>query len=101
MITGQAEPSAGPSDFEGGVRFFRLYTTVNVSRKYCPGTRLAQDEDLIGSFTQTVAPCVHQFDAGPQNLGPGINLDDRSENCLHQIERMPRTDGDWHQTMSC
>ena len=57
--------------------------------------RLAEEEDVdvIGSFTQALLTGVRQSDSGPQNLGPGINLCDRSEDRFHHVECMPPSDG--------
>ena len=93
MITGQAEPSLRSLDFEAEASILRRDTTADVGREYGARTRLSQDVDVIGSFTQTLLAGVRQFDSGPQNLGPGINLDDRSEDCFHHIEGMSRSDG--------
>ena len=51
------------------------------------------DVDVIGNFTQALLAEVRQFDRGPQNLRPGINLDDRAEDRFYHIEGMPRSDG--------
>ena len=51
--------------------------------------------DLVGNAD------VRQLDSGPQNLGPGINLHDRSKDCFHHIERMPPRDGQQVGTRRC
>ena len=79
MITGEAEPCLRSSDFEAGASILRCYTTVNVGREYGARLRLSENGQVIGSFTQTLLACVRQLDGGPENLGPGINLENRSQ----------------------
>lgn len=93
MITGEAEPCLRSSDFEAGASILRCYTTVNLGREYGTGLRLSENGEVIGSFTHTLLACVRQFDSGPENLGSGVNLDDRSQDRFHQIECMPPIDG--------
>src|ERR1700730_1911965 len=88
-MTCQAEPSLLPPDFEAEANILRRYTSVNVGREYGARTRLSQDVDVIGNFTQALLADVRQSDSGPQNLAPRINLDDLSEDCFHHIECMP------------
>jgi hypothetical protein len=57
-----------------------------------PYPRLLQDADVIGSFTHTLLAGVRQMDERPQNLGSGVNLDDRSEDPFH-IKSMSHRDG--------
>ena len=89
VITGEAEPCLRSSDFEAGASILRCYTTVNLGREYGTGLRLSENGEVIGSFTHTLLACVRQFDSGPENLGSGVNLDDRSQDRFHQIECMP------------
>src|ERR1700730_284472 len=93
VIAGEAQPCLRSSDFEAGASILRCYTTVNVGREYGTRLRLSENGNVIGSFTQTLLACVRQFDSGPENLGSGVNLDDRPQDRFHQIERMPRSDG--------
>jgi hypothetical protein len=82
-----------PPDFEAEANILRCYTTADVGREYGTGARLSQYVDVIGSFTQALLCGLRQLDNGPQNFRPGIHLDDRSKDCFHQIECMPRSDG--------
>src|ERR1700730_2326219 len=94
VITGEAEPCLRSSDFEAGASILRCYATVNVGREYGIRLRLSKNGDVIGSFTQTLLACIRQFDGGPENLGSGVNLDDRPQDRFHQIECMTCIDGE-------
>jgi hypothetical protein len=85
VITSEAEPCLRSSDFEAGTSFLRRYTTVNVGREYGTRLRLSENGDVIGSFTQALLACIRQFDGGPENLGPCVNLDNRSQDRFHQV----------------
>jgi hypothetical protein len=93
MITGEAEPCLRSSDFKAGASILWCYTTVNVGREYSTRLRLSENGDMIGSFTQTLLACVRQSDDRPENLGAGVNLDNRSQDRLQQVESMARIDG--------
>jgi hypothetical protein len=83
VIAGEAEPCLRSSDFKAGASILRRYTTVNVGREYGTRLRLSENGDMIGSFTQTLLAGVRQSDDGPENLGPGVNLDDWSVVQVH------------------
>src|ERR1700721_2785035 len=93
VTAAQIKPSGFPSDFEAEAGVLVRYATVNVGREQSAETSLSQDAEVSGSFTPTLLPSARQFDSGPPNLGAGGDLEDRSEDRLHHIERMPRADG--------
>src|SRR5207237_2801156 len=68
---------------------------------YRTGVRLPQNADVIGGFTHTLLAGVRKFDNGPQNLGPGVDLNDCSEYCFDQVERMSPTDGQRVRARRC
>jgi hypothetical protein len=82
-----SHPSS-PSDFEAEAGVRVRYTTVNVGSENSARISLSQDAKVIGSFTHTLLSSVRQFDGGPPNLGAGVDLEDRSEDRLHHVERM-------------
>src|SRR5580700_10299255 len=88
VTAAQIEPSVFPSDFEAEASILVRYTTMNVGGKYGARISLSQDAHLIGGLTHTLPSSVRQFDRRPPNLGAGVDLEDRSEDRLHHIERM-------------
>ena len=94
VITCEAELCLRSSDFEAGASILRCYTTVNVGREYGTRLRLSKNGNVIGSLTQTLLASIRQFDSKPENLGSGLNLDDRPQNRFHQIECMTCIDGE-------
>jgi hypothetical protein len=94
VITGQAEPSIRTPDLEPEAHILRLYSSVDVGRECGAGTRLSDNADVIGGFTHALHAGLSQLDDGPPNLTPSINLDDRPQDRLHQIQRMPPSDGE-------
>src|SRR5580692_3703810 len=93
MPPGQAKRPLRSSDLESKTSILRRHAAADVGREYGTRARPTQDVDMIGSFTDTMAAGVRQFDRWPQSFGQGVNLDDLSEDGLDQIEGMPRHDG--------
>jgi hypothetical protein len=94
VITGQAEPSLQCPDVEAVANILRLHSGLDVGRECGAGTRLSHDADVIGGFTHTLFAGFFQFDDGPPNLSPSVDLDNRPEYRFHDIERVPTDDGE-------
>src|ERR1700731_1858849 len=93
VITVQAEPSLRSPDIEREASILRRLPSADVDREDGARASLPENADVIGRFASALLAGVRQFDNGPQNLGPSIDLDDRSEDRFHQVERMSSRDG--------
>jgi hypothetical protein len=55
----------------------------NVGGKYRTGARLADDGDMIRGVTRALPTQVGKHDRTPQDVGPGVELDDRPRHRFH------------------
>jgi len=78
VIAGQAEPSFRSPDIECETNLLPLAPGVEIGRERGAGARLSDNADVVGSFADALFAGLCQFDHGPANFGPGVNLDNLS-----------------------